>query len=93
MNEQSMLFASLPGSATVNEYRAGTQSAARVLLAERNQIELRAMDLEATISLDHPARNVWALVEGLDLTALYTAIGSVEGRAGRGAIDPKSLLA
>ena len=93
MNEQSMLFASLAGSATVNEYRAGAQSAARVLLAERNQIELRAMDLEATISLDHPARNVWALVEGLDLTALYSAIGSVEGRAGRAAIDPKILLA
>lgn len=93
MNEQSMLFASLPGSATVNEYRAGAQSAARVLLAERNQIELRAMDLDATIALDHPARNVWAFVEGLDLTALYSAIGSVEGRAGRAAIDPKILLA
>jgi transposase len=64
-----------------------------VLLAERNQIELRAVDLEATISLDHPARNVWAFVERLDLSALYGAIGSVEGRAGRAAIDPKILLA
>lgn len=91
MNEQSLLFA-LPESTTVNEYRAGAQSVARVLLAERNQIELRAMDLDATIALDHPARNVWAFVEGLDLTALYSAIGSVEGRAGRAAIDPKILL-
>lgn len=64
-----------------------------MLLAERNQIELRAVDLEATISLDHPARNVWAFVERLDLSALYGAIGSVEGRAGRAAIDPKILLA
>jgi transposase len=64
-----------------------------VLLAERNQIELRVVDLEATISLDHPARNVWAFVERLDLSALYGAIGSVEGRAGRAAIDPKILLA
>lgn len=95
MNEQSqsMLFASLPESAAVNESGASSQGAPRVLLAERNQIALRAVDLEATIGLDHPARNVWAFVEGLDIKALYTAIGSVEGRAGRAAIDPKILLA
>jgi transposase len=62
-------------------------------MAERNQIELRSVDLEATISLDHPARNVWSFVEGLDLSALYSDIGSVEGRAGRAAIDPKILMA
>ena len=88
-----MLFATLPESAAVNQSSAGAQGVARVLLAERNQIELRAMDLDATIALDHPARNVWAFVEGLDLTALYSAIGSVEGRAGRAAIDPKILQA
>ena len=93
MNEQSMLFATLPESAAVNESSASVKGEPRVLLAERNQIELRAVDLDATIPLDHPARNVWAFVEGLDLTALYTAIGSVEGRAGRAAIDPKILQA
>ena len=93
MNEQAMLFASLPESAAVTEPSATAEPAPRVLLAERNQIELRAMDLEATISLDHPARNVWAFVERLDLSALYGAIGSVEGRAGRAAIDPKILMA
>lgn len=93
MNEQAMLFALLPESAAVTEPSATAEPAPRVLLAERNQIELRAVDLEATISLDHPARNVWAFVERLDLSALYGAIGSVEGRAGRAAIDPKILLA
>ena len=93
MNEQAMLFASLPESAAVTESSATAEPAPRVLLAERNQIELRAVDLEATISLDHPARNVWAFVERLDLSALYGEIGSVEGRAGRAAIDPKILLA
>ena len=67
--------------------------APRALVAERNQIELRPMDLEATISLDHPARSVWAFIERLDLSALYAEIGSVEGRAGRAAIDPKILMA
>jgi transposase len=32
-------------------------------------------------------------VERLDLSALYAEIGSVEGRAGRAAIDPKILMA
>jgi transposase len=93
MNEQSMLFASLPESAAVIQSSATGEAAPRVLLAERNQIELRAVDLDATIALNHPARNVWAFVEGLDLSALYGDIGSVEGRAGRAAIDPKILMA
>jgi transposase len=93
MNEQALLFGSLPESVAVNESVAGAEGAPRVLMAERNQIELRAVDLDATIAIDHPARNVWAFVERLDLSALYGAIGSVEGRAGRAAIDPKILLA
>lgn len=93
MNEQEMLFASLPESAAVTQSSATAEAVPRVLMAERNQIELRAVDLDATIGLDHPARNVWAFVERMDLSALYGAIGSVEGRAGRAAIDPKILLA
>ena len=93
MNEQAKLFESLPELAAINESSAGAQGAPRVLLAERNQIELRAMGLDSTISLDHPARNVWAFVERFDLSVLYGAIGSVQGRAGRAAIDPKILLA
>lgn len=93
MNEQALLFAALPESAAVTQWSAGAEGAPRVLLAERDQIELRPMDLEATISLDHPARSVWAFVERLDLSALYGEIGSVEGRAGRAAIDPKILMA
>ncbi|MGA7883446.1 MAG: IS1182 family transposase [Terrimicrobiaceae bacterium] len=62
-------------------------------MAQRNQIELRPIDLEATVGPDHPVRNVWAFVERLDLSALYREIGSVEGRAGRAAIDPKILMA
>ena len=50
------------------------------------------MDLEATLAPEHPARSVWAFVEGLDLSALYGDIGSVEGRAGRAAIDPRILM-
>ena len=93
MNEQSMLFPSLPESAAVTPLSATQDRAPRVLVAERNQIELRPVDLEATLELAHPARSVWAFVERLDLSALYSDIGSVEGRAGRAAIDPKILMA
>jgi transposase len=93
MNEQSMLFPGLPESVPVTTPSATQDGAPRVLVAERNQIELRPVDLEATISLDHPARSVWGFVERLDLSALYGEIGSVEGRAGRAAIDPKILMA
>ena len=64
-----------------------------MLVAQRNQIELRAVDLEATLGSEHPARDVWAFVERMDLSALYAEIGSVEGGAGRAAIDPKILMA
>jgi transposase len=62
-------------------------------MAQRNQIALRPMDLEATVGPEHAVRNVWAFIERLDLSALYAEIGSVEGGAGRAAIDPKILMA
>jgi transposase len=64
-----------------------------VLTAQRDQIALRPVDLEATVGPEHAVRNVWAFVERLDLSALYAEIGSVEGQAGRAAIDPKILMA
>jgi len=93
MDEQSSLFPSLPESASVTSQSPSPDPTARVLMAQRNQIELRPIDLEATVGPDHPVRNVWAFVERLDLSALYREIGSVEGRAGRAAIDPKILMA
>jgi transposase len=93
MNEQSCLFQSLPENSRARSEVATPADALRVLTAQRNQIALRPVDLEATVGPDHPVRNVWAFVERLDLSALYAQIGSVEGAAGRPAIDPKILMA
>jgi len=93
MNEQSCFFPSLPESSSVRSEVPSPAGAPRVLMAQRNQIALRPMDLEATVGPEHAVRNVWAFVERLDLSALYTEIGSVEGGAGRPAIDPKIVMA
>jgi transposase len=93
MNEQSCLFQSLPENSRARSEVATLADALRVLTAQRNQIALRPVDLEATVGPDHPMRNIWAFVERLDLSALYAQIGSVEGAAGRPAIDPKILMA
>lgn len=64
----------------------------RVQSAHRNQIELRACDLDALLAPDHAARTVWAFVQSLDLAPPYARIKAVEGRAGRAAIDPAILV-
>jgi transposase len=65
---------------------------ARVLRANRAQLELRPTDLESLLPEDHRARAVWEFVCGLDLSPWYESIRSVEGEAGRPAIDPAILL-
>lgn len=93
MNEQSSFFPSLPESSSVPSEAPNPAAVPRVLMAQRNQIALRPVDLEATVGPEHAVRNVWAFVERLDLSALYGEIGSVDGGAGRPAIDPQILMA
>jgi transposase len=66
---------------------------ARVVRPDRSQIRWDMIDLEALLADDHRVRIVWSFVESLDLAALYDAIGSREGEAGRPAADPRVLLA
>ncbi len=65
----------------------------RLRRTNRNQLHLRAFDLEELVPNDHLARSVWAVVETLDLRALYDKVGSVEGGPGAPATDPAVLLA
>jgi hypothetical protein len=93
MHEQTFLFPCLSESRAACSKTPPPDEAPRVLRAQRDQIALRPVDLEATVGPEHEVRNVWAFVERLDLSALYGEIGSVEGSAGRPAIDPKILMA
>lgn len=59
----------------------------------RDQIELRAMDIDSLIGSDHPVRVIWDYVERLDLRELEDAIKAREGTPGGPAIAPRLLLA
>ena len=65
----------------------------RLITPQRDQIELRACDLDSLLAVDHAARTVWAFVQLLDLASLHARVRSREGSAGRPAIDPAILVA
>jgi len=59
----------------------------------RDQIELRAVDLEALVAPDHPVRVIWAYVQELDLSELEQAVRAREHTAGQAPASPQLLLA
>ena len=60
---------------------------------KRDQIELRAVDIESLIGQDHAVRVIWAYVEGLDLSELEDRIKARDDRPGHPATSPRLLLA
>ena len=68
------------------------RGAPRLLEARRDQVALRAVDLDGLIAADDAVRDVWGFVEGLDLGELYDRIAAREGEPGHPAIDPKILV-
>ena len=72
--------------------RAIKSGVPRLMKPQRDQIELRAFDLDSLLAVDHAARTVWAFVQSLDLAPLHARIRSLEGSAGRPAIDPAILV-
>jgi transposase len=85
------LFENLPETAVA----AGGKAAGDARLREpvRDQIELRAVDLDSLIGADHPARAFWAYVQELDLRELEDAIKAREHTPGQAPPTPRLLLA
>ncbi len=83
------LFEDLP------EVAAVAKAAGKPRLREpvRDQIELRAVDLEALIGADHAARTIWAYVETLDLGALEETVRARTHTPGQAPVSPRLLLA
>ena len=72
---------------------AAPPGAARLREPKRDQIELRAVDIESLIGEGHPARVIWSYVEGLDLRELEDRIKARGERPGHPATSPRLLLA
>lgn len=72
---------------------ADPKRGARLREAERAQLAWGPVDLDALLPAGHPARAIGAVVDQLDLSALYAQIEARDERAGASAIDPKILLA
>jgi transposase len=87
-----MLFEVPPGE-SIPASSENPKGAPRLKLANRRQIICLPHALDDLLPEDHPARIIWAYVEGLDLTVLYNSINAVEGIAGQNAIDKRILLA
>lgn len=73
---------------TIKEYRKK-----RLEKGNRHQVEMRMASLDELIPGDHRVRIVWAMTEMKDLSEFYNGVQSIEGEAGRPAIDPKILVA
>jgi transposase len=84
------LFESLPEQAAPER---AARSLPRLRMAERRQVELRAVTLDDLVPDDHRVRLVWRFVEALDLTALHATIKAVEGQPGHPPPDPRILVA
>ena len=64
----------------------------RLRRACRSQVTWGPLHLDAQLPEDHPARSICAVIDRLDLSALYGQVDALEGAAGAPAIDPKILL-
>ena len=75
------LFGELPETDRVESGMGGAAAAAG---AGARPGRMRAMDLDALLPAEHPARVIWAYVEKLDLSALEEAVRRVRtGRVSR----------
>ena len=64
----------------------------RLRCPERMQVEVQIASLDELISNNHRDRIAWDFVQQLDLSKTHEGIFSVEGSAGRPAIDPRILM-
>jgi len=86
------LFGELPRQGKPQTATAPLE-APRLREPKRDQIELRAMDIESLIGEDHPARVIWAYVLGVDLSELENRIKARGERPGHPATSPRLVLA
>ena len=86
------LFGDLPEQAKP-QADARPLGAPRLREPKRDQVELRATDVDSLIGQDHVARVVWAYVEGVDLSEFENQIKARTNTPGQPMTSPRLLLA
>ena len=86
------LFGGLPEQSKP-QTEAPAAGAPRLREPVRDQIELRAVDLDSLIGQEHRARVIWDYVAGLDLSELEDRIKAREHRPGHPPAAPRLLMA
>src|SRR5882724_10110003 len=86
------LFGELPAQSKL-QAEAVPPGAPRLREPQRDQIALRAVDIESLIGEDHAVRLIWSYVEELDLRELESRIKARGDRPGHPATSPRLLLA
>src|SRR5436853_2452427 len=84
------LFPYLPMQMNARAVAAGD---ARLREPVRDQVELRALDLDSVIGPAHPARTIWDYVQRLDLRSLEEAVRARQHTPGQAPVSPRLLLA
>src|SRR5690349_9379368 len=82
------LFDDLPDQKAARSFDAGKP---RLREPVRNQVELRAVDLEGLLAAEHPARVIWDYVRKLDLRDLEEAVRAREHTPGQAPATPRLL--
>lgn len=80
--------------AVVGQPSKGTETVEepRLRRANRTQVQLRPVDLEGLLPLEHDARAMWMMLGRLELDGFYGGIKARGSAPGRAATDPKILL-
>ena len=86
------LFSELPDQAKPRPAE-DMRGAPRLREPVRDQIELRAVDIDSLIGQGHPARIFWGYVAGLDLSELEDRIEARENTPGHPAASPRLMVA
>jgi transposase len=92
MAEQEKLL-ELPEQATASGSQGERTGARKLKLVNRDQMTMAQIDVEHLIDEHHPARGIWEVTAGLDLSRYEAAIHSRQGEVGRAAWAPQLLIA
>jgi len=86
------LFGALPAQAKPG-LAAAPCCGPRLREPQRDQVELRSVDIDSLIGEAHPARVIWSYVEDLDLSMIEDRIKARGDRPGHPATAPRLMLA